>query len=162
MPSPCSPPPPPLLQPALLDSGTLRRLCRARDFLAAHIREPVPLGAAARAACLEVRTDATMENGFRWLTVGPKSQPGFEIVLMKIAPGPRLDEAAAASLRELVRQGAQGGGVFDTADCRAAYEELKAKGVEFTAPPKDQFYGIEATFRDAAGNWFSLTQPKPH
>ena len=36
----------------LLDPDTLRRLCRARDFLAAHTREPVPLTAAARAACL--------------------------------------------------------------------------------------------------------------
>lgn len=36
----------------LLDPGTLRRLCRARDYLAAHAREPVPLAAAARAACL--------------------------------------------------------------------------------------------------------------
>ena len=65
---------------------------------------------------LEVRTDATMENGFRWLTVGPQSQPGFEIVLMKIAPGPHLDEAAAATLRELLGKGAFGGGVFETAD----------------------------------------------
>src|SRR5260370_584542 len=67
---------------------------------------------------LEVRTDATMENGFRWLTVGPQSQPGFEIVLMKIAPGPHLDEAAAATLRELLGKGALGGGVFETADER--------------------------------------------
>jgi catechol 2,3-dioxygenase-like lactoylglutathione lyase family enzyme len=110
----------------------------------------------------EVRTDASMDGGFRWLTVGPKSQPGLEIVLMKIAPGPHLSQQAADSLRELVRGGALGGGVFDTADCRATYEELKTKGVEFSSPPAEQFYGIEATFRDAAGNWFSLTQPKPH
>ncbi|HVR08881.1 MAG TPA: VOC family protein [Thermoanaerobaculia bacterium] len=111
---------------------------------------------------LEIRTDATMDGGFRWLTVGPKSQPGFEIVLMKIAAGPHLDEAAASTLRDLLRKGALGGGVFETADCRATYEELKANGVTFTVPPKEQFYGIEATFTDPAGNWFSLTQPKPH
>jgi catechol 2,3-dioxygenase-like lactoylglutathione lyase family enzyme len=110
----------------------------------------------------EVRTDASMENGFRWLTVGPKSQPGIEIVLMKIAPGPHLEPAAAHTLSELVRQGALGAGAFDTADCHKTYEELKAKGVEFLSPPKDQFYGVEATFRDPFGNWFSLTQPKPH
>jgi catechol 2,3-dioxygenase-like lactoylglutathione lyase family enzyme len=110
----------------------------------------------------EVRTDASMDNGFRWLTVGPKSQPGFEIILMKIAPGPQLSQEAADSLLELVRQGALGAGAFDTADCRATYEELKAKGVEFLSPPTEQFYGVEATFRDVSGNWFSLTQPKPH
>jgi AraC-like DNA-binding protein len=25
---------------------------------------------------------------------------------------------------------------------------------------KDQFYGVEAVFKDPFGNWFSLTQPK--
>jgi catechol 2,3-dioxygenase-like lactoylglutathione lyase family enzyme len=29
----------------------------------------------------EVRTDAPMDGGFRWLTVGPKDQPDIEIVL---------------------------------------------------------------------------------
>jgi len=28
---------------------------------------------------MDVRTDARMENGFRWLTVGPKGQPDLEI-----------------------------------------------------------------------------------
>jgi uncharacterized glyoxalase superfamily protein PhnB len=37
---------------------------------------------------------------------------------------------------------------------------MKAKGVEFLSPPKDQFYGTEAVFRDPFGNWFSMTQPK--
>lgn len=36
----------------LLDPDTLRRLCRARDHLAVHTREPVSLAAAARVACL--------------------------------------------------------------------------------------------------------------
>jgi hypothetical protein len=30
----------------------------------------------------EVRTDATMDNGFRWVTVSPKAQPDLEIALM--------------------------------------------------------------------------------
>lgn len=107
----------------------------------------------------EVRTDNSME-GFRWLTVGPKTQPGFEIVLLKIAPNPRLDEATAATIGELVSAGKLGGGVFETADCRKTYEELKAKGVEFESPPKEQFYGTEAVFRDPSGNWFSLTERK--
>jgi len=107
----------------------------------------------------EVRTDNSME-GFRWLTVGPKTQPGFEIILMKITTNPRLDEATAAKLGELVRAGKLGGGVFETADCRKTYEELKAKGVEFESPPKEQFYGVEAVFRDPSGNWFSLTERK--
>ena len=109
----------------------------------------------------DVHTDHTMDNGFRWLTVTPKGQPSFEIVLMPISPGPMMDEGTANTLRDLVRKGVMGAGVFETADCRKTYEELKAKGVEFKQPPTDRFYGVEAVFRDNSGNWFSLTQPKP-
>ena len=108
----------------------------------------------------EVKTDASMPNGFRWLTVSPKGQPDLEIILMKIAPGPKLQEDDVATIKALVKKGAFGAGVFDTADCRKTYEELKAKGVEFLAPPKEEFYGIQAVFRDPFGNWFSLTEPK--
>ena len=48
----------------------------------------------------EVRTDAVL-GGFRWLTVGPKSQPELEIILMPVAPSPMMDEATAGTLREL-------------------------------------------------------------
>jgi len=108
----------------------------------------------------EVRTDATMDNGFRWLTVGPKGQPDLEIVLMKIGPNPMQDAETPELLRKLLEKGALGAGVFDTADCRATYEELRAKGVEFAQAPEDRFYGIEAILKDPFGNWFSLTQPK--
>jgi len=110
---------------------------------------------------LEVRTDAKMD-GFRWLTVGPKAQPDLEIALMPIAPGPHMDEASCNQLKELVKNGKLPGGVFDTADCQKTYDELKAKGVEFINPPTDRFYGIEALMKDPFGNWFSVTQRKPH
>jgi catechol 2,3-dioxygenase-like lactoylglutathione lyase family enzyme len=106
----------------------------------------------------EVRTDATMEGGFRWLTVGPKTQPDMEIVLMAIAEGPMMPAETAAKLRELVQRGTFGLGVFETSDCRGTYEELKAKGVEFLSPPEERFYGIETVVKDNSGNWFSLTQ----
>lgn len=108
----------------------------------------------------EVKTDATMPNGFRWLTVSPKGQPDLEIILMKIAAGPKIQQEDVESIKMLVGKGAFGAGVFDTADCRKTYEELKAKGVEFLAPPKEEFYGVQAVFRDPFGNWFSLTEPK--
>ena len=53
-----------------------------------------------------------------------------------------------------------GAGAFQTADCKRTYEELKAKGVEFTQPPTERFYGIEALMKDNSGNWFSMTQPR--
>jgi catechol 2,3-dioxygenase-like lactoylglutathione lyase family enzyme len=107
---------------------------------------------------LEVRTDATMDNGFRWLTVGPKAQPEMEIALMKLAVGPLLDAETVETLRNLVQRGSFSIGVFDTEDCRATYAELKAKGVEFDEEPKEQFYGIATVGKDNSGNWFSLTQ----
>lgn len=108
----------------------------------------------------EVRTDHTMEGGFRWLTVGPKMQPDLEIVLMDPTPSPMLDEEAAAAVRLLLKKGVLGAGVFQVDDCRKTYEELKQKGVHFAGAPEDRFYGIEAIMKDGLGNWFSVTQPK--
>jgi uncharacterized glyoxalase superfamily protein PhnB len=108
----------------------------------------------------EVRTDAMVGEDFRWLTVGPKDQPGFEIVLMEPKAGMLMDEATASQLRSIVEKGVLGAGVFNTDDCRATYEELKNKGVEFLSEPAERFYGTEAIFKDNSGNWFSLTQPK--
>ena len=107
----------------------------------------------------EVNTDATMDNGFRWLTVNPKGQD-IEIILMKLAPNPFCDDESIAMLKKLLERGVLGAGAFHTADCRRTYEELKAKGVEFKFPPTERFYGIETVFKDNSGNWFSLTQPK--
>jgi predicted enzyme related to lactoylglutathione lyase len=104
----------------------------------------------------EVRTDQTMGD-FRWITVGPKTQPDLEIVLMK--PGaPMWDAETTQKIFDLMDRGAMGAGVFETDDCHKTYEELKKRGVEFLSPPKERPYGVEATFKDDSGNWFSLTQ----
>jgi catechol 2,3-dioxygenase-like lactoylglutathione lyase family enzyme len=106
----------------------------------------------------EIRTDAKVSDDFRWLTVGPKSQPDFEIVLMEPKPGMLMDEETSAQLRSIMAKGVLGAGVFNTDDCRATYEELKGRGVEFISEPAERPYGIEAVFKDNSGNWFSLTQ----
>ncbi len=115
----------------------------------------------------EVGMDQSMPNGFRWLTVSPKGQPDLQIILMKVAPSPfegsnvqKIQPQDVETIGGLMKKGAFGAGVFQTADCSKTYEEMKAKGVEFLSPPKDQFYGVEAVFRDPFGNWFSMTQPK--
>lgn len=110
----------------------------------------------------EIHTEAEMGPGFKWLTVNPPGQKDLEIVLMGTTPSPALDEDACKAIRELLKAGKLGAGVFNTDDCRKTYEELKAKGVEFLSEPEDQFYGVEAVFKDNSGNWFSLTQPKAH
>lgn len=107
----------------------------------------------------KVRTDLTMDNGFRWTTIGLEAQPDLEIVLMEPKAGPMFDQQTIDTLRSLITRGALGAGVMQVDDCRRTYEDLKAKGVEFVAPPEDKFYGIEALLKDNSGNWFSMTQP---
>ena len=109
----------------------------------------------------KVNTDAKMDNGFRWLTVNPPGQPDLEIVLMPTAPSPMMDQETSDALRKLVAKGVLGAGVFSTADCHKTYEELKAKGVEFSQPPTERFYGVEALMKDNSGNWFSLSSAPP-
>ena len=108
----------------------------------------------------KVHTDAEMGPGKRWLTVTPPEQPELEISLMVITAGMMFNEDSAAAMRDLVAKGTFGFGVFECNDLRATYEELKVKGVEFTKPPTEEFYGYEALFKDDSGNWFSLGQKK--
>ncbi len=61
-------------------------------------------------------------------------------------------------MRAILEKDQGAAGVLETDDCQRTYEELRGKGIEFNSPPQQQFYGIEATFKDGCGNWFSLTQ----
>jgi catechol 2,3-dioxygenase-like lactoylglutathione lyase family enzyme len=105
-----------------------------------------------------VGTDADL-GVMRWLTVHFPDQPDVDLVLM--APGPpAYDDATASEIRELVTKGAAGGGlILQTDDCRATYEDLVAKGVEFTQEPTERFYGIDCGLRDPFGNALRITQP---
>jgi len=106
----------------------------------------------------KVHTDAPMGPGARWLTVTPPEQPDLEIALMAISEGMMFTKESAGAMRNLVAGGTFGFGVFECNDLLATYEELKAKGVEFTKAPTQEFYGFEALFKDDSGNWFSLGQ----
>ena len=108
----------------------------------------------------KVHTDAPMGPGKRWLTVTPPEQPDIEITLMAIDEGMMFTKDTAAKMRDLVKSGTFGFGVFECDDLNATYEELNAKGVEFSKPPTQEFYGYEALFKDDSGNWFSLGQKK--
>ncbi len=109
-----------------------------------------------------VRSDVTLpEMGdFRWLTVGPADQPDFSVVLMAIPGAPVMDAETGEQVRTLMAKGFAGTVFLTTDDCRASYEELKARGVEFTEAPEERPYGVDAGFRDPSGNSFRLTQVK--
>jgi catechol 2,3-dioxygenase-like lactoylglutathione lyase family enzyme len=112
---------------------------------------------------LELREDVTVPEmgNFRWLTVGVPGQPDLALALMAIPGAPVFDDDTKAQLETLLAKGATGGIFFSTDDCRATYEDLRRKGVEFTQEPTEQPYGVDAGFRDPSGNHIRMTQPAP-
>lgn len=112
---------------------------------------------------LEVKVDATLPElgGFRWVTVGTPDGEGTSIVLMKIPGEPMIDGNTRAQIEDLMSKGFAGTVFIGTDDCRASYEEMKARGVEFTSEPEETPYGIDCGFTDPSGNSARLTQVKP-
>jgi uncharacterized glyoxalase superfamily protein PhnB len=109
---------------------------------------------------MEVRSDVTVPElgNFRWLTVSPVGQPDIAIVLMAIPGAPVMDEQTAEDVRALMAKGFAGTVFLTTDDCRASYEDLRSRGVEFVEAPEERPYGIDCGFRDPSGNHFRLTQ----
>src|ERR687887_2705179 len=111
---------------------------------------------------MEVRSDVTLAElgNFRWLTVGPASQPDVAIALMAIPGPPVMDAETAEQVRTLMGKGFAGTIFLTTDDCHASYEELKSRGVEFSQEPEERPYGIDSAFRDPSGNSLRLTEVK--
>lgn len=109
---------------------------------------------------MEVRSDVTMPElgNFRWLTVGPPGQDDVTIVLMAIPGPPLIDATLTDEIASLTAKGFAGTVFLTTEDCQAAYDDLVARGVEFTEAPEQRPYGIDAGFRDPSGNSVRLTQ----
>jgi catechol 2,3-dioxygenase-like lactoylglutathione lyase family enzyme len=106
----------------------------------------------------EPKTDITMGEGFRWVSITHPSQPELEVTLM--TPGPPLDEEGAAFVRRQLEKGQMGGLGLRVDDCRKTFGELSAKGVTFLQEPADRPYGVEAVMRDNTGNWLVLVEPR--
>jgi catechol 2,3-dioxygenase-like lactoylglutathione lyase family enzyme len=108
----------------------------------------------------ELRDDVTVPElgNFRWLTVGVPGQRDVAIALMAVPGPPVFDPETREQITALMAKGASGGLFFATPDCRATYEELKSRGVEFQQEPTQQPYGIDAGFRDPSGNSMRMMQ----
>ncbi len=108
----------------------------------------------------EVRSDVTLPEmgNFRWLTVGPASQPDIAIVLMPIPGPPVMDADTAEQVRALMAKGFAGTVFLTTDDIGSSYDELRQRGVEFSEEPEERPYGIDSGFRDPSGNSLRLTQ----
>ena len=109
---------------------------------------------------MEIRSDVTVPElgNFRWLTVGPTGQPDVAITLMAIPGPPVMDEQTTKEVRALMAKGFAGTIFLVTDDCRASYDELRGRGVEFAEAPEERPYGIDCAFRDPSGNNIRLTE----
>ncbi|WP_193047306.1 VOC family protein [Mycolicibacterium baixiangningiae] len=110
---------------------------------------------------MEVRQDVSLpdvDGVFRWLTVGPPGQDDVSIVLMAVPGPPMMDDATRRQVLDLTAKGFAGTVFLTTEDCRGSYEELSARGVEFTEAPHEMPYGIDSGFRDPSGNSVRVTQ----
>lgn len=109
---------------------------------------------------LEVREDVTVPemNNFRWLTVAPAGQPYVSLVLMAVPGQPVFSDETRDQIHALLVKGAMGGYFFAVDASRTSHAELAGRGVEFTQPPTEQPYGIDAGFRDPWGNQFRMVE----
>ena len=105
----------------------------------------------------EKRSDSPMpEMGdARWVTVSPKEQPGFEVVLQQTEWGP--GGASADERKTLV--GKQPGFVLEVDDVRKEHERLSKAGVTFVMEIADFPWGSQTAFMDLYGNVHVLSQP---
>ena len=107
---------------------------------------------------LEVRNDVGFE-GMRWVTVGAPSQPGVEIVLEPPVADPSASSSDKEAAAELLAKGLLRGVIFDTDDCDATFEHIRAAGGEVLQEPIDQPYGVrDCAFRDPSGNMLRFSQ----
>lgn len=105
---------------------------------------------------LGFRVHTDVKNGdYRWLTVQHPDQPSFQLGLFT-PQAPMVDAATAQALKEAVAKGAMPPLVLVVDDVRGAYEQMKARGVEFTQEPVDRYGSVDASFRDPSGNGWKL------
>ena len=105
-----------------------------------------------------VHTDA--RNGdYRWLTVQHPEQPSFQLGLFT-PQAPLVDATTAQNLREAVAKGAMPPLVLIVNDCQAAWDRMRARGVEFTQEPIERYGTVDASFRDPSGNGWKMIQSR--
>jgi catechol 2,3-dioxygenase-like lactoylglutathione lyase family enzyme len=106
------------------------------------------------------RVHTDVRNGdYRWLTVQYPDQPSLQLGLFKAGP-PVHDAATAQEVNAIVAKGAMPPLVLIVDDCRAAFDRLRASGVEFTQEPVDRFGTVDAGFRDPSGNGWKMIEAR--
>jgi len=93
------------------------------------------------------------QGPFRWLTVASPEEPDGTELQLALNNNP-----AAKAYQEAIFQQGQPAAMFFTDDLQTDFERMKARGAEFTMPPKDVTASKIATVNDTCGNLIQLTQ----
>ncbi len=104
------------------------------------------------------KDDITLGEGYRWCTVSPPNQPGFNVHLT--VPGPPLSAELIEAMNRALDEGTMHSLGFTVDDCQKTFEDLSAKGVVFLQEPAERPYGVEALIRDNSGNTMVLVEQR--
>ena len=94
-------------------------------------------------------------GGFRWLTVASAEEPDGTELQLALNSNP-----AAKAYQQSIFEQNQPAAMFFTEDVQADYDRMKARNAEFTMPPTDVKYAMNAMVNDTCGNLIQLTQLK--
>ena len=97
-------------------------------------------------------------EGLRWVEVAPKaSQSSISLIV----PSPLMmsDGVEIEAVKKSI--GAESGIWFYSNNIQSTYEELKGKGVDITAPEKQEWGGIMSKVKDQDGNSYSIITSLP-
>ena len=110
------------------------------------------IGFYVRAAGFDLVEDTVLDDGKRWVVVAPPG--GHQTGLL-------LARADTASQRDRVgdQTGGRVGLFLMTVEFGRDYERMRAAGVRFAEPPRQEPYGTVAVFEDLYGNRWDLIQP---
>jgi len=109
---------------------------------------------------LGFRVHTDVKNGdYRWLTVQHPEQPSFQLGLFRPGP-PMQDPSTAETLNAMVAKGAMPPLVMVVDDCKAAYDRMTDRGVEFTQEPVNRYGSVDASFRDPSGNGWKMVEAR--
>ena len=93
------------------------------------------------------------QGSYRWLTVASPEDPDGTELQLALNGNP-----AAKAYQQAMFQQSQPAAMFFTDDVQADYERMKARGAEFTIPPKDVTGSRIAMLNDSCGNLIQITQ----
>src|SRR5262249_13394675 len=93
------------------------------------------------------------QGPYRWLTVASAEDPNGTELQLALNNNP-----AGKAYQQAIFQQNQPAAMFFTDDLQADYERMKARGADFTTPPKDVTGSKIAMVKDTVGNLVQITQ----